>query len=231
MPQAITFDGANATILDTFRAKTNLSEEKSRSILAGFHFPAAYVMKKVGALSGGEKSRLKLCLMMQGNINFLLLDEPTNHLDIASREWLENALSGFQGTMLFVSHDRYFLNKFADKVWNMENGVITQHDCGFEEYANSALKDRNPVIASKKNGPKNTQKSKDKAASVKSEDPSVEKLIIEAESELGKVDAEIEADLARADFSRMNDLHEAKIQLALRIDVLYSKWLQSADGM
>jgi len=78
------------------------------------------VLKKVGTLSGGEKSRLKLCLMMQNNVNFLLLDEPTNHLDIATREWIEKVLADFEGTMLFVSHDRYFLNKFADKVFDMD---------------------------------------------------------------------------------------------------------------
>jgi ATPase subunit of ABC transporter with duplicated ATPase domains len=134
MSQTITFDDMEATVLDTLRYAAGVSEERARSILAGFHFRAADVMKKCGALSGGEKSRLRLCLMMQNNINFLLLDEPTNHLDIATREWIEDALSDFDGTILFVSHDRYLLNKFADKVWSMEDGVVTEHNCGFDEY-------------------------------------------------------------------------------------------------
>ena len=133
MSQIIEFEDANATITETLRRATGETEAKARNILAGFYFRAADVNKKVGALSGGEKSRLKLCIMMQNNINFLLLDEPTNHLDIASREWIENALEDFDGTMLFVSHDRYFLDKFAGKIWNMAGGgIIEEFDC--DEY-------------------------------------------------------------------------------------------------
>ena len=124
MPQIITFKNMEATVLETLCSEFDLTEEKARSILARFNFRAADVHKKVTTLSGGEKSRLKLCLMMQNNVNFLLLDEPTNHLDIATREWIENVLDDFEGTMIFVSHDRYFLNKFADIVWNMADGVI-----------------------------------------------------------------------------------------------------------
>ena len=120
MPQIIVFENMDATVLDTLRASFSLPEEKARGILARFNFRASDVLKKVGTLSGGEKSRLKLCLMMQNNVNFLLLDEPTNHLDIATREWIEKVLADFEGTMLFVSHDRYFLNKFADKVFDMD---------------------------------------------------------------------------------------------------------------
>ena len=124
MPQIIVFENLDATILETLRSEFDLTEEKARSILARFNFRATDVNKKVRSLSGGEKSRLKLCLMMQNDVNFLLLDEPTNHLDIATREWIENVLSDFDGTMIFVSHDRYFLGKFGDKVWSMENGSI-----------------------------------------------------------------------------------------------------------
>jgi len=134
MPQIIVFDDMNATVLDTLRYGLDVTVERARSILAGFNFRANDIMKKVGSLSGGEKSRLWLCMMMQNNINFLMLDEPTNHLDIASREWIENALYDFEGTMLFVSHDRYFLRKFADQIWAMEDGIITKYDCSFDEY-------------------------------------------------------------------------------------------------
>ena len=75
---------------------------------------------------------------MQNNTNFLILDEPTNHLDIESREWVEDAIYDFNGTILFISHDRYFLNKFADKIWHMENGEITEYIGGFEEYTTKA---------------------------------------------------------------------------------------------
>lgn len=134
MPQIITFENENATVLDTLRYAFDLTEEKARSILASFNFRAQDVLKKADTLSGGEKSRLKLCLLMQEKINFLIMDEPTNHLDIDSREWIEGAVEDWGGTMLFISHDRYFLNKFASRVWAMANGSIT--DCSFDEFTN-----------------------------------------------------------------------------------------------
>ncbi|MDW7658614.1 MAG: ATP-binding cassette domain-containing protein, partial [Bacillota bacterium] len=82
------------------------------------------VFKKISQLSGGEKSRLKLCSMSQDQVNFLILDEPTNHLDIDSREVLEAMLLAFRGTLLFVSHDRYFIDKVADRILVLENGHL-----------------------------------------------------------------------------------------------------------
>ena len=134
LPQIIEFEKPNATVLETLRDITETTEEKARSILAGFHFKAKDIMKKVSTLSGGEKSRLKLCLLMQNNVNFLILDEPTNHLDIESREWIEDAISGFDGTILFISHDRYFLNKFANIVWEMKNSIVDVYNCCFDDY-------------------------------------------------------------------------------------------------
>jgi len=128
MSQIIVFDDENATVLETLRNITPLPEEKVRSILARFRFKAIDVIKKVNSLSGGEKSRLKLCLLMQNQANFLILDEPTNHLDIESREWIEDAVEDFSGTMLFISHDRFFLNRFASKIWSMKDGAITEYD-------------------------------------------------------------------------------------------------------
>ncbi|MCL2574018.1 MAG: ATP-binding cassette domain-containing protein [Defluviitaleaceae bacterium] len=134
LPQIIEFDNADDTVLEIFREATGETQERARSILAGFHFRGQDVMKKTGKLSGGEKSRLKLCLLMQNNINLLILDEPTNHLDIESREWIEQALSKFDGTILFISHDRYFLGKFSETMWVMGDGMVDAWDCGFDEY-------------------------------------------------------------------------------------------------
>ena len=224
MPQIITFENMGATVLDTLRSETGELEGRARNILAGFHFGADDIMKKVSSLSGGEKSRLKLCLMMQNNVNFLLLDEPTNHLDIASREWIENALADFDGTMLFVSHDRYFLNKFADNVWSMDGGVITAYDCGFDEYLEMT---RPAVIQKEKNPSKNpvskvqTQKRTDKTVST-------EDLIHEAESELEKVNEAMNLDLFASDAVKMNALYEEKNQLEERIAFLYDEWLKNS---
>lgn len=92
------------------------------------------MFKTVGSLSGGEQSRLRLCMLMDEKINLLILDEPTNHLDIASREWVECAIEEFEGVLLFVSHDRYFVEKFADRIWELERGKIRDFPCGYAKY-------------------------------------------------------------------------------------------------
>ena len=85
-------------------------------------------------LSGGEQSRLRLCMLMDEKINLLILDEPTNHLDIASREWIEAAIEEFEGVLLFVSHDRYFIEKFAERIWLLEDQTIRDFKCGYAKY-------------------------------------------------------------------------------------------------
>ena len=144
MPQIIRFDNKNATILETLRYTFDLTEEKARSILANFRFKAPDVIKKVGSLSGGEKSRLKLCMLMQEKVNFLILDEPTNHLDIESREWIEDAVADWEGTILFISHDRYFLNKFASRIWDMKDGQIADFYGSYDEYIANIATDAKP---------------------------------------------------------------------------------------
>ncbi len=134
LPQVIEFENSSATVLETTRYSLEINEEKARKILAQFHFKGSDVLKTAGSLSGGEKSRLKLCMLMQQDINLLIMDEPTNHLDIQSREWIEEALSSFGGTILFVSHDRYFINKFTTRVWELKNGQITDYEGTYGEY-------------------------------------------------------------------------------------------------
>ena len=115
-------------------AKKNLSAQSARNRLAAYQFQGEDVFKSVSVLSGGEQSRLRLCMLMDEEINFLILDEPTNHLDIDSREWIEEAVEAFDGTLLFVSHDRYFINRFATRIWELEDGVISDYRCGFAQY-------------------------------------------------------------------------------------------------
>lgn len=92
------------------------------------------VYKKIKVLSGGEKIRLKLCILMNQNLNLLVLDEPTNHLDLNSREVLEENLMNYSGTLLFVSHDRYFLEKMTNKIWNLENKKMKVFSGNYDEY-------------------------------------------------------------------------------------------------
>lgn len=220
MPQFITFSDENATVLDILCSEAGTTEEKARSILFRFLFEKEDIYKTVDKLSGGEKSRLKLCLLMQKNSNFLLLDEPTNHLDIASREWMENALMGFDGTIFFVSHDRYFQKKFAQKIWDIESGNITQYNCRFDEYL--AIKQAQEGTATKQE--KAIRPGAAKKHSPEPADISIETKITQAESLLKSINTEIENDVSSCDFSRMNDLQERKNQLLELMNTLYNDW-------
>lgn len=105
-----------------------------RKIAGIFLFKGDDVFKKIDSLSGGEKARVMLIKLMLNHDNLLLLDEPTNHLDMASKEILENALEDYEGTLIVVSHDRYFINRIADHVYAMENGVITKYIGNYDDY-------------------------------------------------------------------------------------------------
>ncbi|MCL2169760.1 MAG: ABC-F type ribosomal protection protein [Defluviitaleaceae bacterium] len=217
MSQIITFDDENATVLDTLRSVSPLPEEKLRSILARFRFRALDVTKRVGSLSGGEKSRLKLCLLMQNQVNFLILDEPTNHLDIESREWIEEAIADFNGTLLFISHDRFFLNRFASRILSMKDGDITAFDGGFEDFLQATAPQASQPAPAKKKTP---VKAKEKPqASIP-----LEVQIYEAEAELGALDKEIETSLADSDYEKMDALYNKKHRLEEHIASLYDEW-------
>ncbi|MCL2546662.1 MAG: ATP-binding cassette domain-containing protein [Oscillospiraceae bacterium] len=227
MPQIILFDDENATVLETLRDIVALPEEKLRSILARFRFRAPDVLKRVGNLSGGEKSRLKLCLLMQNQANVLILDEPTNHLDIASREWIEDAVSDWDGTMLFISHDRYFLNKFASKIWHMERGGITAFNGGFDDYLKSTVTDK--ALASISSVSKKKKKFPAKTKDSPKIPFSPEALICEAESELDAITGEIEMLLSNSAYQTMDMLYQKKHQIEEHIAFLYNKWIQESE--
>ena len=140
LPQIIHFDHPERSVLDTMLYEKNYSTQMARNRLGAFLFEGENVFKPVSALSGGEQSRLRLCMLMDEKINFLILDEPTNHLDISSREWIENAVAEFPGTLLFVSHDRYFIERFADHIWELEDGKILPFEGSYSEYR--AMKQR-----------------------------------------------------------------------------------------
>lgn len=122
------------TVLDYFRLEAGVEEGEARGILAKYLFYGTDVFKPVSMLSGGERSRLRLALLVRRKPNLLLLDEPTNHLDIASREALEEALEDYPGTVLAISHDRYFINRLAQRVWELQDGQITSYIGQFDEY-------------------------------------------------------------------------------------------------
>jgi len=140
LPQQIHFSHPERNLVDTMLYDANCTTQQARDRLAGFHFQGEDVFKSVSRLSGGEQSRLRLCMLMDSKMNFLLLDEPTNHLDLSSREWIEEAVEDFEGTLLFVSHDRYFIDRFANRIWTLENGKILDFSGDFQSY--TAMQER-----------------------------------------------------------------------------------------
>lgn len=134
LPQNVSFENEDITILDEFKKHFVGSLTKVYSTLAAFHFFGEEVNKRISSLSGGEKVRLKFAELVQNDVNFLILDEPTNHLDIKNREILEEALNKFEGTLLFVSHDRYFINKVANRVVELDDGEFTSYLGNYDYY-------------------------------------------------------------------------------------------------
>ena len=134
IPQEIRFEDEKMTVLDALRSEYPSMEGEARNILAKYFFIGENVFKRVSSLSGGEKVLLKLAILMQSEINFLVLDEPTNHIDIETREMLEDALLDFTGTLLFISHDRYFIKKIAERITVIENHEIASYYGGYDRY-------------------------------------------------------------------------------------------------
>ncbi len=134
LPQHVSFEDESITILQEFQKHFSGSLTQAYSTLAAFHFYGEEVHKLVSSLSGGEKVRLKFAELVQNDVNLLVLDEPTNHLDVRNREILEEALSNFGGTVLFVSHDRYFINKVATRVVELADGELKNYLGNYDFY-------------------------------------------------------------------------------------------------
>lgn len=136
LDQESKFENEDNTILDVYCNETGIGQSQARNELAKLMFVQNDVFKRISVLSGGEKKRLKLAILIKKQPNLLVLDEPTNHLDLSSREQLENSLIVYQGTMIFISHDRYFLNKLSNKIWELTPIGINQVLGNYDDYLN-----------------------------------------------------------------------------------------------
>ena len=236
LPQIIHFDHPERSILDTMIYEKNYSTQTARNRLGAFLFSGEDVFKPVSALSGGEQSRLRLCMLMDEEINLLILDEPTNHLDIASREWIENAVAGFQGTLLFVSHDRYFIDQFANRVWELEDGRISDFKGNYRQF--KAMKERQAAQQ-----PAQTKAPKEKKertvtpeAAQKKNQKQLEKQIAKLEREIEKQEAKLEAlepqiQEAAADYARLSELLEQQTETQAQLDEMYAQWEQLSSDL
>ncbi|MDD4187433.1 MAG: ABC-F family ATP-binding cassette domain-containing protein [Bacilli bacterium] len=134
IPQIVEFPNGEQSLLEYFSRAVSLPEQRVRSILARFRFSVEDVNKRVKNLSGGERMRVKLAELLQQEVNTLIFDEPTNHIDIPTKEVLEVALEDFGGTLIFISHDRYFINKFAEKIIEFKGGNATTYLGNYDDY-------------------------------------------------------------------------------------------------
>lgn len=225
LPQIVQFDHPERSLVDTMIYEKDCSAQEARNQLGKFRFQGEDVFKPVSALSGGELSRLKLCMLMMDSINLLVLDEPTNHLDVASREWIEEAVERFDGALLFVSHDRYFIRRFATRIWMLEQGQITDFRGDYEALKAKRARDEElrSVIKPAAQKPK-TQKTRAGGGTKNLEKQlrTVEREIAKAEETLAQLDAEMEANAT--DYQKLQSLVTEKSEAEDQLSALYEQW-------
>lgn len=235
-----THEGLNAdrTIIDEIRQVSVLSEDGARSFLGRFLFTGDDVFKPIGALSGGERSRVALAKLTLLGSNVLILDEPTNHLDLQSRQFLEEVLGEFEGTLLFVSHDRYFIDSLATKVWVIEDGVLIPYMGNYTEYRTRkrpiVLDIPAPLKSNVKSAPieskpapavaKSAQKKSTKVKVRTIED--VEHEIEKAEERVRALEGELSEAALRGDAAQLVQLSADYEQAKARVDELLIEWEQ-----
>ena len=225
LPQVIHFDHPERSILDTMLYELDITPQSARNRLAAYQFTGEDVFKKVSVLSGGELSRLRLCMLMDESINLLILDEPTNHLDIDSREWLEEAVEAFDGTLLFVSHDRYFINRFATRVWELENGTVSDYPMGFTQYRQAKEEEHAAASAAAAvpAPPKKTGSRGNRAQQAAKKQLTIcETAISKLEAELTRLDGEMEQ--AACDAERLNELYRQRQAVETELEREMTRW-------
>ncbi len=230
LPQIVKFSHPERSLLDTMLYELDCTPQTARNRLAAFRFRGEDVFKSVSALSGGEQSRLRLCMLMDEKINLLILDEPTNHLDVASREWIEEAVERYVGNLLFVSHDRYFISRFATRVWDLENGGVTDFKGTFAEYR--AKKEKNlsqpPPKAEpepKKEKPKRTGGTKQ----LEKEVAAAEREVARAEEQM--YDLTLAMEEAASDYLKLQELYGQREKMEFEIARLYTRWERLAGEL
>jgi ATP-binding cassette, subfamily F, member 3 len=227
LPQKIHFNNEELTVLETFREDISILEGKAREYLSKFMFYKKSPFKKVKHLSGGERIRLKLAMLLYQDINLLILDEPTNHLDIDSIETLEEALEDFTGTIFFISHDRYFINKMADRVIAIENHSFKSYLGNYDYYR--AVQDQlrqqqeltQPVIKVEKE-----RKPKPQTEVKKVDESKTLAQIEKIEQEIAEIDLAMTA-VAVDDFEELNQLYNRKLTLSKQLDEVMGLWIDS----
>ena len=224
LPQHVHFDHPERSLVNTLIYDLDCTAQTARNRLASFNFRGEDVFKPVSALSGGEQSRLRLCMLMDEKINLLILDEPTNHLDIQSREWIEEAVEEYEGNLLFVSHDRYFIDRFASRVWQLEQGQISDFKGTYQEFLEAKQRKKLPEPAVE--APQKVKKDKPKrpggTKNLEKEVTAAERAVSKAEEELKGLEEQIEA--SAADYVKLQELYQQRETVEAELMQLYENW-------
>lgn len=220
---------SKTTVLDDFMsAFPHLTSFEARSSLGAFLFTGDDVFKTIDMLSGGERVRLALCKIFKRKPNFLILDEPTNHMDILGKETLESMLSDYEGTLLFVSHDRYFVKKVSDHILSFENGSTKWYEFGYDEYINekkcaipspSTPNNDHPTKQKKTYTTPAKEKAKKEKAIKKSEE-----IISSLESKLDTLREEINKPENQSDYVKLTELQQKIDEVELLLMEKMEEW-------
>lgn len=208
-------------------------KSRTRSALLGLGFAEADFDMPVGSLSGGQRSKLCLAKLLLSQSNFLLLDEPTNHMDIVGKETLEDMLLEYEGTLIFVSHDRYFVKKLADKLLVFENGTAAWYEYGFDQYE-SERREHPTVEAAVRAEPKSkktyTTPAKEKARRERALKKCEEKIAL-LEEKIGGIREELSFDENASDYLKLSELQAELDETETELSVALSEWEKLAEEM
>ena len=220
--QQMEFLNDENTVFDEYlQAFPTEDPQQVRNILGTFMFSGEDVFKKIKVLSGGEKVRLQLCKILRKSPNLLILDEPTNHLDIFSKEKLETLLTEYNGTVLFVSHDRYFINKVADSLLVFENDEVVYFDGKYDEYVN---KSKNVVVTSEKVKDKKISKKESKPKTTFAIMKKLERDIDKKENKRKELETKLFDNEIYTNITKVNEINDMIENLTKEIENLYDEW-------
>ena len=240
--QQLEFENMENTVYEEFSRKfPELTTTKLRTILGSFLFTGEDVEKKIKVLSGGEKSRLKLCEIFKTEPNLLILDEPTNHMDIVGKESLENILKEYKGTLIFVSHDRYFVNKIANKILEFKPGKVTFFDGTYEEFQEykekneiqeeSIKENKNEIKMKEEKNNKNQYLINKEINKKKNKLLKIEKEIEEYEKEIKQIEQEMGKEENATDYIRLGKLQEEIQKINGKIEEKMIEWEEINDTL
>ena len=226
LQQIIRFDHPERSLLDTMLyEKKGMTAQSARNRLAQYQFQGEDAFKSVSSLSGGELSRLRLCMLMDEQTSFLILDEPTNHLDIAAREWIEEAVEAFDGTLLFVSHDRYFINRFATRIWELAGGTITDYPMGFAQYQAVKAREKQdsaPATVREKKGDTRPAKGNRSQQAARRQLTICESTIARLEGEIAALDEEMQR--VGCDAGKLAEVYAKKQETERQLQEQMTRW-------